>query len=472
MRHPFLMNSRVNRRTFLMASGIGASGLATRSALASGEGQKAKAKSTILFFLSGGASQIDMWDMKPNAPSEIRGEFQPVSTSAPGVQLCEHLPLLSEQAHHLAFINSVDGTMPDNSHHGYYYHLTGHALDPRDNALTGATRRQQPDDWPFIGSVVSSRLPQHPYLPNAVTLPWIPEGPPDIRAGQFAGRLGAEHDPLYVLGDLEHPLHFRAPALVLEGGLTAEKLGSRQALLQEVDRSRRQLEEVASSRIWERHQERAFALLTSSRTSNAFNLEQESSELRQRYGETTNGMSLLLARRLVEAGVPFITVFWMPDKKYAEENKCASAGGWDTHGNNFHCLKNHLLPKFDRAFSALIEDLSNRGLLDSTLVYITSEMGRTPRIGDPRSGGFAGAGRDHWTYCMTNVMAGGGIRGGQRYGASDKLGEYPIDRRVTPADIAKTVYHAMGIHDLEAVDSQNRPYNLLSEGAPIEGLFG
>ena len=144
MRHPFSMNSIINRRTFLVASGIGASGVAARATLAVGPGPQAQAKSTILFFLSGGASQIDMWDMKPKAPAEIRGEFQPVSTSAPGIELCEHLPLLAEQAHHLAFINSVDGTMPDNSHHGYYYHLTGHALDPRDNALTGATRRNSP----------------------------------------------------------------------------------------------------------------------------------------------------------------------------------------------------------------------------------------------------------------------------------------------------------------------------------------
>jgi uncharacterized protein (DUF1501 family) len=181
-------------------------------------------------------------------------------------------------------------------------------------------------------------------------------------------------------------------------------------------------------------------------------------------------MSLLLARRLVEAEVPFITVFWMGEKKIA--SKCKSAGGWDTHGNNFNCLKDYLLPEFDRGFSALVEDLAQRGLLDQTLLLVTSEMGRTPRIGDRRSGGVSGAGRDHWTHCLTNVLAGGGIRGGQTYGTSDRLGEYPAEKPLTPAHIAKTVYHAMGVDNLEAVDKQGRPYNLLSEGEPIRALFG
>ena len=180
-------------------------------------------------------------------------------------------------------------------------------------------------------------------------------------------------------------------------------------------------------------------------------------------------MSLLLARRLVEAGVPFVTVFWKENEAIAD--KCKSAGGWDTHGNNFNCLKEHLLPEFDRAFSALVDDLAARGLLDQTLVLVTSEMGRTPKIGDPRSGGAAGAGRDHWTHCMSVLLAGGGIRGGQVYGSSDRRGEYPADRPVTPAHIARTVYHAMGVHDLTATDKDGRVYNLLDEGEPLRELF-
>ena len=176
-----------------------------------------------------------------------------------------------------------------------------------------------------------------------------------------------------------------------------------------------------------------------------------------------------MARRLVEAEVPFITVFWKENE--ALSAKCKSAGGWDTHGNNFGCLKENLLPEFDRGFSALIEDLSDRGLLDETLLLVSSEMGRTPKIGDVRSGGVSGAGRDHWTHCLSNVFAGGGMRGGQVYGATDRFAQFPADRPVTPAHIAKTVYHAMGIDNLEAHDREGRPYNLLPDGHPLTELF-
>ena len=207
----------------------------------------------------------------------------------------------------------------------------------------------------------------------------------------------------------------------------------------------------------EPQQERAWGLLASSRTTAAFDVAAEPPSVRERYGQTINGMSLLLARRLVEAGVPFVTVFWKENEAIAD--KCKSAGGWDTHGNNFNCLKENLLPEFDRAFSALIEDLAGRGLLEQTLLLVTSEMGRTPRIGDPRSGGTSGAGRDHWTHCMSVLLAGGGIRGGQTYGSSDRRGEYPAHRPVTPAHIARTVYHAMGIHDLTAATAKTGPSN-------------
>jgi len=466
----------VDRRNFLVASGIGLSGFQfgqpalAPAATATQDSGNHPAKSTILFFLCGGASHIDTWDMKPMAPAEIRGPFQPIETSVPGIRLCEHLPLVARQAHHLAVVNSVSGYDPTNSHLAYYYHLTGHELDPSFVQLGGA-RRQQVDDWPFMGSVVASRRPRHPFLPNAISLPWIPEGPPDIRAGQLAGRLGVEHDPMYVLATQEQPLKFEAPALTLGNAMSGDKLLQRRTLLNHLDESRRELDQFAATRIWNRRQERAFSLLSSSQTINAFDVASEPESVRNRYGQTVNGMSLLLARRLVEAAVPFVTVFWCPNKKTAEDFKCSSAGGWDTHGNNFQCLQQLLLPEFDRAFSALIEDLADRGLLNSTLVFVTSEMGRQPKIGDPRSGGVAGAGRDHWTHCLTDLLAGGGIRGGQVYGSSDRHAEYPATKVVTPADITKTVYHAMGIDDLEATDSQNRPYNLLADGRALSELF-
>ena len=190
------------------------------------------------------------------------------------------------------------------------------------------------------------------------------------------------------------------------------------------------------------YQEKAFSLLSSSGTASAFDLKSEPEKIRERYGQTVNGTSLLMARRLVEAGVPFVTVFWRENINL--KSKCRSAGGWDTHGNNFKCLNDHLLPEFDCGYSALIEDLSERGMLDETLVLVSSEMGRKPLIGDRRSGGVSGAGRDHWTACQSVVMAGGGIQGGQVFGKTDSKGEYPVEKLLSPSDITRTVYHAMG----------------------------
>jgi hypothetical protein len=462
----------------LVASSVGFAGLrfgtpglaATRpSGTASPPAGPGKAKSTILFFLCGGASHLDTWDMKPDAPAEYRGPFQPIATSAPAIQLSEHLPMLSRQAHHLAVVRSISSTVNTNDHHaGYYYNLTGHAADPTFLSL-GNNRTPMPDDWPFMGSVVAARVPSRGDLPGAITLPHMPSRAPYTRPGQFAARLGVEHDPLYVHGDFDKPLSFKAPALVLHGDVSAQRLKARRGLLQTIDEARREFDAAEGVGKWSQLQERAFSLLGSSRTAAAFEVAGEPQSLRERYGETINGMSLLLARRLVEAEVPFITVFWMENAKIAA--KCKSGGAWDTHGNNFNCLREHLLPEFDRGFSALIEDLTNRGLIDQTLLLVTSEMGRTPKIGDVRSGGTVGAGRDHWTHCLSVLMAGGGIRGGQVYGSSDRRGEYPAERRITPAHVAKTVYRAMGVNDLEAKDKDGRVFNLLAEGESLETLF-
>ncbi len=465
----------MHRRQFVIASGLGFAGLTFgKSALGdfakTPQATPRAAKSTILFFLCGGASHIDLWDLKPNAPLEYRGPFQPIATTAPGVQLCEHLPLLAKQAHHLALVNSVGATVNTNDHHaGYYHNLTGHVPDQTFLSL-GNDRTPIPSDWPFMGSVVAAKRLPHKFLPNAITLPHKPSKAPYTRPGQFAARLGVEHDPLYLEGTLEQPLKFQAPSLSLEGDITTDRLTRRRGLLRDIDTAYRDFEKSANARTWQQHQDRALSLLMASQTTRAFEVAEEPDSVRQRYGETINGMSLLLARRLVESGVPFVTVFWKENETKLAK-KCKSAGGWDTHGNNFNCLKEDLLPEFDRGFSALVEDLSERGLLEETLLLVTSEMGRTPKIGDPRSGGTFGAGRDHWTHCLTDVLAGGGIRGGQTYGSSDRYAEYPADKPVTPADITKTVYEAMGIHDLIAYDNQNRPYHLLESGESLTSLF-
>lgn len=464
-----------SRRQFVIASGLGLAGHAfapaARGATADvSSPMRQNAKSTILFFLCGGASHIDMWDLKPNAPLEYRGPFQPIETSAPGVRLCEHLPLLAKQAHHLALINSVGATVNTNDHHaGYYHNLTGHVPDP--TFLTqGNNRTPYPDDWPYMGCVVASKRSGRPGMPNAVTLPWKPSQAPYTRPGQFAAKLGVKYDPLYVYGHRDNPTLFRAPDLALSADVALNRFDHRTRLLSGLDSSRRHLDQFATTQSWNAQQERAISLLSSAATTTAFDVTQESPETIARYGKTINGMSLLAARRLVEAGVPFVTVFWSEENEEISK-KCLSGGGWDTHGNNFGCLKEDLLPEFDRGFSALIEDLADRRMLDETLLMVTSEMGRTPKIGDPRSARLTSPGRDHWTHCLTDVLAGGGIRGGQVFGSSDRRAEYPANRPVSPADVTKTVYHAMGIDNLDATDSQGRPYNLLEEGRALVELF-
>jgi hypothetical protein len=459
----------LTRRSFLVASGIGLAGLSSagRAAPAILPRQR-PARSAILFFLDGGASHIDTWDMKPDAPVEFRGEFRPVATSAPGVQLCEHLPYLGRQAHHLAVIRSLGhhGRGTGDHHAGYYYNLTGREPDPTFRQLLN-NRKPLSTDWPFMGSVVARKRPPHPFLPSLIALPMKPGFPEYTRPGQFAARLGSEYDPTYLLGRLDHPLEFTVPALTLDRDLDSRRLQSRRHLLHDIDEARRSYDMLSTS--FDHQQERAFSLLASPRTRNAFDLGKEPQAVRDRYGSTLPAMTLLLARRLVEAEVPFVSVFWLEDPKL--DKLCNSGGSWDTHGNNFNCLKDHLLPQFDRAFAALIGDLHDRGLLDSTLLIITSEMGRHPRVGDRRSGGVKGAGRDHWTNCMSTLLAGGGIRGGQVYGSSDKVAGYPADRPVAPEDIARTVYHALGIDDATLTDREGRPFSLTPEGRVLTELF-
>ena len=282
-----------------------------------------------------------------------------------------------------------------------------------------------------------------------------------------------EHDPFYIYGQHENPLRFTAPSLTLSDGMDRRRLAERKVFLEAANNARRQFDHVSSIKHYSLQQKKAFELLGSTATAGAFDIAREPQKVRERYGDHLNGMSLLMARRLVEASVPFVTVFWRVDGINSPlAKKCRSAGGWDTHGNNFECLKEDLLPRFDQCYSALLEDLHQRGLLDSTLVLVTSEMGRKPKIGDRRSGGVSGAGRDHWTACQSVLLAGGGIRGGQTFGKTDPRAEYPVENVMGPENIAHTVYHAMGIDDLTAIDSGGRPFNILEKGRPLTELFG
>ena len=462
-----------SRRAFLVAGGMSYFGmdLAARAAAAPEPAVRRRvAKSTVMIWLSGGASHIDTWDMKPNAPEEYRGTFRPVATSAPGVRLCEHLPHLAKQTHHLAIVRSLGdrGRGTGDHHAGYYYNLTGHAPDRTFHQLLNA-RTPYPSDWPSMASVVALKRPPHPHLPSAITLPHKEGAPEYTRPGQFAARLGVEYGPVFLDGARERPLEFSVPTLTLSGDVPADRLHDRRELLRALDGASRLAEDSAANRDYRTHQRKAFALLSSRQTKAAFDLHAEPEKVRERYGKGINAMSMLLARRLVEAGVPFVTVFWKGDK--ALDALCKSGGGWDTHGNNFNCLKDRLLPEFDRPFAALLDDLHRRGLLGSTLVLVTSEMGRKPRVGDPRSGGTSGAGRDHWTACQSVLLAGGGVRGGQVFGTTDKRAEYPDQNPVAPEHIARTVFHAMGIDDLHATDREGRPFHLLDDGRALTELF-
>ena len=454
-----------------MASAVGMGEMRRESrAFAATGRQSRQATSTILFFLCGGASHIDSWDMKPQTTSEFRGIFDPVDTAVPGIQLCEYLPQTAKQAHHMALVHGVTdfGKATGDHHAGYYYNLTGRTPDLTFRTQ-GNDRRPYPDDWPFMGSVVGSQRPTHQSLPQVVTLPHKPSKAPYTRPGQFAARLGVEHDPFYLHGDPKQPLQFAAPSLVLDGSITRSRMTDRRSLLTTLDDTRRNWDEQRSVTNHMRQQQKAFDLLTSASATGAFDLKDEPLPIRERYGESVNGMSLLMARRLVEAGVPFVTVFWKEDESFSK--KCSSAGGWDTHGNNFNCLKDNLLPEFDQGYSALLEDLNQRGLLAETLVLVTSEMGRKPKIGDRRSDGIEGAGRDHWTACQTDLLAGGGIQGGQIVGESDKHAEYPLNRPISPGDVTRTVYHAMGLNTEQVPDAQFQTSDLFGNGSPLLELF-
>jgi hypothetical protein len=441
------------RREWLRTGGLGVLGLTLSDLLraqarqTAGGGSFGRARSCIVAFLFGAPAHQDVWDLKPAAPSQIRGEFQPIDSSVPGILLGEHIPRIARAAHHLALLRSV--SHPDNTHTvAMHYMLTG-----RRHAQPNTNPQNQPGDFPTFGAVVQKLRPGSGPLPAAVSL----NSPANqvsaanyIFPGFFAGLLGSAYDPLFVSQDPSRPGFQPFPTL---DGPAADSLRERRGLLAQIDGQRRTLEQVARVRTLNGFHARAFDLVTSRQARQAFDLSGESPRVRDRYGRTAFGQGLLLARRLVEAGVRLVTVNWARDDAF-----------WDTHADNFRKLKNDLLPPFDLGFSALLEDLHERGLLQETLVVCLGEFGRTPRINGQ-------AGRDHWAACNTVVLAGGGVRGGQVHGASDRLGAYPATSPISPQDLAATVYHALGIDpDTILWDQENRPLSL-SLGTPLVNLF-
>lgn len=461
------------RRQFVRGIGFGMLGmglpevmqsLAANPAPALPLAGRGRAKRCIMIFLFGGPSQIDTWDMKPLAAAEYRGEFQPIETSVPGITCCEHLPRTARLAKHLAVIRSVtmSGLSIGDHHADTYYVLTGHRPD-QSFFVEGINRKPHINDWPCIGATVASRQHHDPDLPALVQLPaWSGEVTNYINPGQFAGRLGPAWEPLLIRGEIDKPRDLTVPAFQLPVNVDANRVSSRHTLLTQLDSWQRQAERPGGPlETLQTHQRRALALLTSAKSKDAFDIGREPEATRARYGEDVNGQSMLMARRLVEAGVPFVCVHWI--------GRRVGAGlSWDTHSDNFGQLQNVLLPAFDAGYSALLEDLESRGILDETLVLVVGEMGRTPKVGDPRTGGKGPPGRDHWIHCQTALLAGGGIRGGQLYGASDRIAAYPADRPVHPEDLAATVYQALGIdQQLAFTDREGRTQSLLDVGQAL-----
>jgi len=436
----------IRRRDVLRLGSIGLFGsvinlphVLESQARAAAEGKPARDTSMILLFLRGGLSTIDTWDIKPHAPAEIRGEFNPISTSVPGIQLCEHLPLLARQHDKFSVVRSFGHR---DSGHGSadHYMLTGYPPVSGFNAGLNPNNQQ-----PCMGAVLARELGPRGGVPPYVGLP-------KLHPSAGSSYLGPAHAPFGVNADPSAP-DFAVPDLAPPVTVSGHQLANRRALLSRINRLE-QTAEVAANRgasALRTYQQKAFDLMTSDATKAAFDLTQESDRLRDDYGHHTLGQSCLMARRLVEAGVRCVLI---------------DHHNWDTHYNNFHILKNDLLPHLDSGMATLLRDLQDRGMLDSTLVLVTGEFGRTPRIN-------AQAGRDHWGPSCAVALAGGGVQGGRIIGASDEHAGRPATTPHGPEDLIATVYHAMGVEsDTEYRTPEGRPMPIVpGNGRVIGGLF-
>jgi hypothetical protein len=434
--------------------GVGLAGLLARQARADsaplGEAARAgKAKSVVLVFLTGGPSHIDTFDLKPDGPAEIKGEFKPIATNVPGMQFSEHLPRFAARADRLAVVRSL--SHPETNHLlATHRVLTGTAI-PGGKFDQVASR----NDWPDYAAGLDYLRPRNDGVPSGVNLPtFLVEGPLTW-PGQHAGFLGPRHDPWQVRQDPNLP-EFHVDALGLAAGLGVERLGQRRALLEQLD-AKAEAAAKTGGGAYADLQERAFAMLASNKVAEAFEIGREPDRVRERYGRHMFGQSLLLARRLVQAGVPVV------------QANMGIVQNWDSHGNIFPRLKNDLLPPLDRGVAALLDDLESLGLLDQTLVLVTGEFGRTPKM--QGKSGDKGAGRDHWPNAFTGVFAGAGVRGGQVIGKTDRIGAYPTTPPFAPDDIGATVYNALGVdHETDVADQIGRPVRL-NRGTPIEALY-
>jgi hypothetical protein len=464
-----MFERRLTRRETLRL-GLGAMGLSLPSVLGLQHAAKAagkarhiaadgfgRAKSCIILFAWGGMSHIDTFDPKPDAPKEYRGIFDPIATSVPGIRFGQHLPHLARQAHRLAVVRSA---CHRSSAHGkgMYWNLTGHPAQQPDVAANNEATGQ---DWPCLGSVVSKVRPVPTGVPGCAMLPYQMWDNMTRQGGHDAGWLGRTYDPI-ILKPLHHGKIYKGisrdsgiASLQLPEGIDPARYDARRSLLHSLESSA-----DSTGHNFERFRGLANELLLSPKIQNALNLSAEDPKLRDRYGDHLGGQCVLLARRLVEVGVPVVTVCMA-----AGDLNGASGDMWDTHGNNFNRLKNDLLPPYDRAFSALLDDLADRQMLDETLIVSLTDFGRTPHIN-------GGAGRDHYPNCFSVIYAGGGIKGGQVYGKSDRIGSAPLELGCGPADLHATIFHALGIDPASHIqDPLGRPVSI-TDGGRVLPLFG
>lgn len=472
--------NRIPRRTVLEAAGAGLLGLSLPRILAAENsvtgkqrsGLKPRAKSVIFLFLFGGPSQLETFDMKPDAPAKIRGPFKTIASKTPELRISEHLPRVASITDQLCVIRTMSHSYNDHSGGGHYIQ-TGHRWQVPVGGGFNATNR----DWPSMGSVteyVSQRSPQYrnAEVPNYAVLPnflgKLQEYSSQLRRpGEYAGWLGRGYDGLttsvgkkspkdnpYFRDCTDDELKFEVQGLSLPEGMTLDRLQHRQTLVSQFDDQLRNLDRHAGVAAWDKLQQRAISLATSSATRKALDIKQEPAELRDRYGRNLFGQSTLLARRLVEAGTRFVTVHFDAVDGY----------GWDSHTTS-NDLQKSLLPALDNALASLVGDLQDRGLLDETLVVAMGEMGRTPQAN-------ATWGRSHWSTLFPAVLAGGGIKRGFVYGSSDKDAAYSLDTPVSPEDLAATIYTALGIDPhLQLPDPQGRPVSIVDGGRVLESLF-
>ncbi|MFK7736195.1 MAG: DUF1501 domain-containing protein [Pirellulaceae bacterium] len=444
--------NRLNRRQVLQAGaisslGLGLGDLESRLAQAQESGLSLpakRAKACIFLFMWGGPSQLETFDMKPDAPAEVRGTFNPVSTKVPGIQICEHFTQLASMTDKLSIIRSLTHDDPAHLSSGHAT-LTGQ-LAP---VLKSDADPPSAKDSPHLGALVSKLRPSTSGLPSFVAMPWKafhPAAPGGEAPGQHGGWLGSAYDGMLLGGDLNDP-KWQPQGLSLPADIGIGRLESRVELLKTLDAQRATLQRSLAATSYGNHQARAMQMIGSGNVRSAFDLTQESNATRERYGRNIHGQCVLMARRLVEHGVPLISVNWHNDGK----------NFWDTHGNNFNRLKNDLIPPADRALAALLTDLEERGMLDETIVAWVGEFGRRPQISAKN------AGREHWPFCYSGLLAGGGIRPGMVYGSSDKHAAYPASDPVSPQDFATTILHAMGLPiETSLLDREDRPHRITS----------